>query len=108
MLQEVRFFAAIKDTHILRYNHSWIELTYKKPQQSQAPLENKKVILPILANNQVTLVSPYIEFADETNEADEESSDDDELVENETNSAGNQKNNGVKGNDEGKNYYIEK
>lgn len=63
LLKEVRYFAAIKDPHIIRYNHSWIEVTFKKPLEEQP----KTVIAadknePHEEKNTVVLLSPYVQF----------------------------------------------
>ncbi len=59
MLKEVRLFAAINDLHIIRYNHSWLEISETKTEGPAAPSEDLKV--PATA---VELNSPYIGFAD--------------------------------------------
>lgn len=58
MLQEARLFAAISNPHIIRYNHSWIEVVdcpiqteEKEPELIEKPIETS-----------IELESPYIEF----------------------------------------------
>ena len=62
MLQEVRLFAAISNPHIIRYNHSWIEVTEGSTDYA---VENISSQQPELPNDElsVELESPYIEFA---------------------------------------------
>jgi len=58
MLQEARLFASISNPHIIRYNHSWIEVAdcpiqteEKEPELTEKPAETS-----------VELESPFIEF----------------------------------------------
>jgi len=61
MLQEVRLFAAISNPHIIRYNHSWIEIA----ESETVPTVDEKVELVDEGQmeNSVELESPFIEFA---------------------------------------------
>ncbi len=60
MLKEVRLFAAINDLHIIRYNHSWLEVSEAKAEKSEgsSPGPQKKD-----AEASFELKSPYIGFA---------------------------------------------
>eukprot|EP00826_Nyctotherus_ovalis_P034731 TRINITY_DN2914_c0_g2_i5.p1 TRINITY_DN2914_c0_g2~~TRINITY_DN2914_c0_g2_i5.p1 ORF type:complete len:458 (-),score=107.05 TRINITY_DN2914_c0_g2_i5:57-1430(-) len=58
MLQEARLFASISNPHIIRYNHSWIEVA-DCPLQSQET-EPEAVEKPL--ETSVELESPFIEF----------------------------------------------
>ena len=68
MLQEVRLFAAINNPHIIRYNHSWIEITDYKPELVKVEPEHCEE--PEEAS--IDLDSPFIEF-DESSTKNEES-----------------------------------
>lgn len=67
MLKEVRYFAAIKDPHIIRYNHSWIEVTYKNSEEEKAETSDRENLEPDKDKdkNSVLLLSPYIKFEEE-------------------------------------------
>ena len=74
MLQEVRLFAAISNPHIIRYNHSWIEVV-ECPTDSTVEHVTQPADVP-----NVELESPFIEFAGSSNgsSADDNSSKDGE------------------------------
>lgn len=56
MLKEVRYFAALRDPHILQYNHSWIEYSYKKYESEKE--NNIEVKSRHKENYQMILRSP--------------------------------------------------
>ncbi len=61
MLQEVRLFAAISNPHIIRYNHSWIEVT-ECPTDLAVENVTESPEEPA-AEASIELESPFIEFA---------------------------------------------
>lgn len=71
MLQEARLFAAINDPHIIRYNHSWVEIN-----NSQELISSTRKTTASTEQT-VELDSPFIEFA-ETSEKRASSSEDSE------------------------------
>ncbi len=58
MLKEVRLFAAIKSPHVISYMHSWIEVSYSRPE----PVSPCKSLLVDNYDPDVKLLSPDIEF----------------------------------------------
>jgi serine/threonine protein kinase len=57
LLKEVRLLAVVIDPHIVRYNHSWLEVTEDSSHLASASAPASAVI------PEVVLESPYIEFA---------------------------------------------
>lgn len=63
MLQEVRLFAEINSPHIIRYNHSWIEVTEVPTDSSVEPEAETSPVSPTRQDPSIDLVSPFVEFA---------------------------------------------
>jgi len=61
LLKEVRLFAAINDSHIVRYNHSWLEVTELEPELSEVKTASSSPVQEIIEPD-INLVSPYIDF----------------------------------------------
>lgn len=57
MLQEARLFASISNPHIIRYNHSWIEVADCPPQPEEVEESGERPV-----ETSVELESPFIEF----------------------------------------------
>ncbi len=59
MLKEVRFFAAINDPHVVRYNHSWLEVTEcvgEQREKHEEPAASDHI------DPELELQSPFIGF----------------------------------------------
>ena len=85
MLQEVRLFAAISHQNIVRYNHSWIEVT-ETPSEDIVIEDPEEEDEEVVSSVSIKLDSPFIDFAadsqqQENSEAEDKPSEQENHVE---------------------------
>ena len=68
LLQEARLFAEINSPHIIRYNHSWVEIT----EQSIIIEKSRRKTTSSTNEQTIELDSPFIEFATNSKEDSED------------------------------------